>query len=315
MSLITQFILIFIKIFQKLRFTCNKNQMGEKNKELEEATAFALKYCNPEDSDVISDLDRHTRETAWALLQRIKHLESQKCVCEECGSEVEDEEVEDTVVEETEKAEEVKTQEIKAETPDTSTLDKLSEIAENNKELIKKATKTAAGAGAVAATTQTAAAATSPSITAATATFFQEAGQKVAAIGTAGVMSIGSGAYFQAKTVKAEGIEIAVVSEQEYGVFSKFNQFTESTLGVSSFKSVIRYAEEGFGDIEGTSPSSEGESGDGGEGGNEELSDEEKSAKFKEAAEKKKELEEKGILPKIKEELEKDKPVTPLGNE
>src|SRR5210317_290260 len=242
MSLITQFILIFIKIFQKLRFTCNKNQMGEKNKELEEATAFALKYCNPEDSDVISDLDRHTRETAWALLQRIKHLESQKCVCEECGSEVEDE---------TEKAEEVKTQEIKAETPDTSTLDKLSEIAENNKELIKKATKTAAGAGAVAATTQTAAAATSPSITAAATTFLQEAGQKVAAIGTAGVMSIGSGAYFQAKTVKTEGIEIAVVSEQEYGVFSKFNQFTESTLGVSSFKSVIRYAEEGFGDIEG----------------------------------------------------------------
>src|SRR6056300_211451 len=312
MSLITQFILIFIKIFQKLRFTCNKNQMGEKNKELEEATAFALKYCNPEDSDVISDLDRHTRETAWALLQRIKHLESQKCVCEECGSEVEDEEVEDTVVEETEKAEEVKTQEIKAETPDTSTLDKLSEIAENNKELIKKATKTAAGAGAVAATTQTAAAATSPSITAAPATFFQEAGQQVAAIGTAGVMSIGSGAYFQAKTVKAEGIEIAVVSEQEYGVFSKFNQFTESTLGVSSFKSVIRYAEEGFGDIEGTGPPSEGE---GSESGGEELSNEEQSARFKEAAEKKRELEEKGILPKIEEELGKDKSVTPVGNE
>jgi hypothetical protein len=312
MSLITQFILIFIKIFQKLRFTCNKNQMGKKNKELEEATAFALKYCNPEDSDVISDLDRHTRETAWALLQRIKHLESQKCVCEECGSEVEDEEVEDTVVEETEKAEEVKTQEIKAETPDTSTLDKLSEIAENNKELIKKATKTVAGAGAVAATTQTAAAATSPSITAATATFFQEASQKVAAIGTAGVMSIGSGAYFQAKTVKAEGIEIAVVSEQEYGVFSKFNQFTESTLGVSSFKSVIRYAEEGFGDIEGTGPPSEGE---GSESGGEELSNEEQSARFKEAAEKKRELEEKGILPKIEEELGKDKSVTPVGNE
>jgi hypothetical protein len=293
--------------------------MGKNNKDLSEAEEFALKYCNPQDSEIISDLDRHARESAWALLQRIKHLENQKCVCEECGSEVEDEEVEDAVTEKAEEKEtqEVKTQEIKAETPDTSTLDKLSEIAENNKELIKKATKTAAGAGAVAATTQTAAAATSPSITAATATFFQEASQKVAAIGTAGVMSIGSGAYFQAKTVKAEGIEIAVVSEQEYGVFSKFNQFTESTLGVSSFKSVIRYAEEGFGDIEGTSPSSEGEgeSGDGGEGGNEELSDEEKSAKFKEAAEKKKELEEKGILPKIKEELEKDKPVTPLGNE
>jgi hypothetical protein len=280
--------------------------MGEKNKELEEATAFALKYCNPEDSDLISDLDRHTRETAWALLQRIKHLESQKCVCEECGSEVEDEEVEDAV---TEKAEEKETQEIKAETPDTSTLDKLSEIAENNKELIKKATKTVAGAGAVAATTQTAAAATTPTITAAATTFLQGTGQKIASIGTAGIMSIGSGAYFQAKTVKAEGIEIAVVSEQEYGVFSKFNQFTESALGFSSFKSVIRYAEEGFGDIEGTGPSSEGE------GGDEELSDEEQSARAKEAAEKKKELEDKGILPKINEELEEDKPVTPLGNE
>ena len=283
--------------------------MGERDKNLEEATAFALKYCNPEDSDLISDLDMHTRQTAWALLQRIKHLEGQKCVCEECGSEVEDEEVEDVVTEETEKVEakETKTQEIKAEASDTSTLEKLSEIAENNKELIKKATKTAAGAGAVAATTQTAAAATTPTLTAATATFFQEATQKVAAIGTAGVMSIGSGAYFQAKTAKAEGIEIAVVSEQEYGVFSKFNQFTESTLGFSSFKSVIKYAEEGFGDIEGTGPPSKGE------GGDEELSNEEQSARFKEAAEKKKELEEKGILPKIEEELEEDKPVTDVG--
>ena len=288
--------------------------MGENNKDLSEAEEFALKYCNPQDSEIISDLDRHARESAWALLQRIKHLENQKCVCEECGSEVEDEEVEDTVTEKTKEKEtkEVKTQEIKAEAPDTSTLEKLSEIAENNKELLKKATKVTVGVGAVAATTQTAAAATSPSITAATATFFQEASQKVAAIGTAGVMSIGSGAYFQAKTVKSEGIEIAVVSEQEYGVFSKFNQFTESALGFSSFKNVIRYAEEGFGDIEGTGPPSESE---GGEGGGEELSNEEQSARFKEAAEKKKELEEKGILPKTKEELEKDKPVTPLGNE
>ena len=285
--------------------------MGEKNKELEEATAFALKYCNPEDSDVISDLDRHTRETAWALLQRIKHLESQKCVCEECGSDVEEsEEVEEVFEEQQVESDkkEIKT-EIKAEAPDTSTLEKLSEIAENNKELLKKATKVTVGVGAVAATTQTAAAATTPPLTAATTAFFQGVSQKVTAIGTAGVMSIGSGAYFQAKTVKSEGIEIAVVSEQEYGVFSKFNQFTESTLGFSSFKNVIRYAEEGFGDIEGTGPPSEGD------GAGEELSEEEKTKRFEEAAKKKKELEDKGILPKIKEELEKDKPVTPLGNE
>jgi hypothetical protein len=49
--------------------------------------------------------------------------------------------------------------------------------------------------------------------------------------------------------------------------------------------------------------------------GDEELSDEEQSARAKEAAEKKKELEDKGIFPKINEELEEDKPVTPLGNE
>ena len=62
--------------------------MGENNKDLSEAEEFALKYCNPQDSEIISDLDRHARESAWALLQRIKHLENQKCVCEECGSEV-----------------------------------------------------------------------------------------------------------------------------------------------------------------------------------------------------------------------------------
>lgn len=290
--------------------------MGENSKDLAEAEDFALKYCNPKDSEIISDLDRHARESAWALLQRIKHLENQKCVCDECGCEVEDEEVEDAVTEETEKVEnkEAKT-EIKAEAPDTSTLDKLSEIAENNKELIKKATKTVAGAGAVAATTQTASAATSPSVTAATATFFQEAGQKVAAIGTAGVMSISSGAYFQAKTVKEEGIEIAVVSEQEYGVFSKFNQFTESALGFSSFKSVIRYAEEGFGDIEGTGPPSEGEGGEGGEGGDggENLSEEEKAKRSEEVAKMRKEVKEKTGID-MDEPLGEDKPVTQIGD-
>ena len=74
--------------------------MGKMDKDLEEARDFALKYCNPDDSDIISDLDRHARETAWALLQRIKHLEQKSCVCEECGSEVEDEPVEEEVTEE-----------------------------------------------------------------------------------------------------------------------------------------------------------------------------------------------------------------------
>ena len=78
--------------------------MGKNKKDLSEAEDFAIKYCNPEDSEIISDLDRHARQSAWALLQRIKHLEEQKCVCEECGSEVEEKQ-EEEAVEEAEKIE------------------------------------------------------------------------------------------------------------------------------------------------------------------------------------------------------------------
>lgn len=239
--------------------------MGEHRKELAEAEALALKYCNPDDSEIISDLDRHIRESAWALLERIKELEEQKCVCDQCGAEVEEEEVTEEVVE-TEDSETPK--EIKTEAPETSTIEKLTEIADNNKELLKKATKTVAGAGAVAATTQTAAAAT-PSLTTAVTSFVQEAGQKVAAIGTAGIMSIGSGAYFQAKTAGTEGMEVAVITEQQYGVFSKFNSYSESLIGVTVFETVIEYAEKGYGDVEGTNPDAGSEEGGGGgtEGG------------------------------------------------
>ena len=226
--------------------------MGKNKKDLSEAEDFAIKYCNPEDSEIISDLDRHARQSAWALLQRIKHLEEQKCVCEECGSEVEEKQ-EEEAVEEAEK--------IKSEQPDTSVIEKLNDISENSKQLIKSATKTVAGAGVVAATSQTAsAAAVTPTLTAATTTFFQEAGQKIAAIGTAGLMSIGSGAYFQAKTVKTEGIEIAVVTEQQYGVFSAINGFTELAFGTEIFESVVEYAENGYGDIAGK-PASGGSEG------------------------------------------------------
>lgn len=245
--------------------------MGEHRKELAEAEALALKYCNPDDSEIISDLDRHIRESAWALLERIKELEEQKCVCDQCGAEVEEEEVveEEVTEEEVVETEESETpKEIKTEAPETSTIEKLTEIADNNKELLKKATKTVAGAGAVAATTQTAAAAT-PSLTTAVTSFVQEAGQKVAAIGTAGIMSIGSGAYFQAKTAGTEGMEVAVITEQQYGVFSKFNSYTESLIGVTVFETVVEYAEKGYGDVEGTNPDAGSEGGDGGntEGG------------------------------------------------
>lgn len=277
--------------------------MGRIHKDLEEAKDFALKYCNPDDSDIISDLDKHTRNTAWALLQRVKHLEGQKCVCEECGCKVE--EIEEELEYTPEEKEKVKEEEVVKESSDPSTLEKLSEISESNKELIKKATKTVAGAGVVAATTQTAAAA-APTLTTATATFFQEAGKKIATIGTAGVMSIGSGAYFQAKTAKAEGIEIAVISEQQYGVFSTANAFTETVLGVTAFDSVIKYAEEGYGDVKGTGPKKDEEAEEEG------LSEEEKSKRAEEASKLRIELDEKGILKIKDDELEKDTAVTPV---
>ena len=102
---------------------------------IEKAEAFTRKFCNPEDSATISEIDVHAREVAWALLKRIKHLEQQSCVCEECGNGVEDERIEEEVPEEEvpeEKApeEEVKVekkqgQEVKAETGETSAMDKL----------------------------------------------------------------------------------------------------------------------------------------------------------------------------------------------
>tara|TARA_B100001093_G_scaffold135533_1_gene128004 strand:+ start:6790 stop:7539 length:750 start_codon:yes stop_codon:yes gene_type:complete len=205
--------------------------MEERDKNLEEAEAFALKYCNPDDSDIISDLDRHARETAWTLLQRVKHLDDQKCVCEECGIEIV-EQVEEEVESPPEEQEE--NPEVEGESSDDSNLQKLIETDKNNKRLTKKSKNVTVGVGVIAATTQ-----------------------KMAAMGTAGVMTIASGTYFQAKAAKTEGIEIAVVTEQEYGAFSKFNRFTESVLGISTFEGIREYAEKGYGDIKGSNPSSE----------------------------------------------------------
>jgi hypothetical protein len=217
--------------------------MEERDKNLEEAIDFTLKYCNPDDSDIISDLDRHARETAWALLEKINNLESQECVCEECASKIIEEEVE-SVPEEQEETKEVE---------DESNVQKLLEINKNNKQLTKKSKNVTVGVGVIAATTQ-----------------------KMAAMGTAGIMTIASGTYFQAKTAKTEGIEIAVVTEQEYGAFSKLNRFTESVLGISTFEGIREYAKKGYGDIKGSNPSSEKSEE------KEELSEEEKIKRDKE---------------------------------
>jgi len=249
--------------------------MDEHSKDISEAKAFAKKYCNPEDSDIISDLDRHARETAWTLLQRIKHLERKSCVCEECGSEVEEETLNEEIIEEEEReeiqVEKNKNQEVKGETPETSTMDKLGEIAEKNKDILDKAAKGTAAAAAAGVTTQTASAATGLSA------FVQETAQKIGTIGIAGTMSIGSGAYFQAKTTKEKGTEIAVVAEQEHKVFSNLNDFTETTIGFQPFggvtEAIVEYAEKGYGDVIGTSEEGyegeeegEGTSGEEGEG-------------------------------------------------
>lgn len=224
--------------------------MGETDKNLEEATSLALKYCNPDDSEIISDLDRHLREAAWTLLQRVKHLDDQKCVCEECGIEI----VEDAEEEvESPPEEQEENPEVEGESSDDSNLEKLIETDENNKRLTKKSKNVTVGVGVIAATTQ-----------------------KMAAMGTAGVMTIASGTYFQAKAAKTEGIEIAVVTEQEYGAFSKFNRFTESVLGISTFEGIREYAEKGYGDIKGSSPSSEEKEE------KEELSEEERAKRDRE---------------------------------
>jgi len=255
---------------------------------IEKAEAFARKFCNPEDSATISEIDVHAREVAWALLKRIKHLEQQSCVCEECGNQVEEEPIEEEVTEEEAKVEKKQGQEVKAETGETSTMDKLSEIAEKNKDILDKAAKGTAAAAAAGATTQTASAATGLSA------FVQETVQKVGTIGVAGTMSIGSGAYFQAKTTKEKGTEIAVVAEQEHQVFSNLNDFTETTIGFQPFggitEAVVEYAEKGYGDVVGTSEEGyeggeeveeEGSSGEEGEGeaSNEETSNEGKETK------------------------------------
>lgn len=246
---------------------------GENRKNIAEAIAFAKKYCNPEDDEIISDLDRHARETAWALLQQLKEEQKKSCVCSECGTESVEEEQLDELVGETDEDSGINKTEVKAGTSETSTMDKLGEIAEKNKDILDKAAKGTVAATAAGATVQTASAATGLSA------FVQETAQKVGAIGVAGTISISSGAYFQAKTTKEKGTEIAVVAEQEHKVFSNLNNFTENTIGFQPFggvtEAIVEYAEKGYGDVVGTSEEGyEGREEGEGETPNEEASNE-----------------------------------------
>tara|TARA_B100000902_G_scaffold59731_1_gene66880 strand:+ start:444 stop:1352 length:909 start_codon:yes stop_codon:yes gene_type:complete len=278
---------------------------------LEQAKDFASRFCQPEDNDLVEDFDESAREAAWQLLQALEQVQHQECnefVCEKCKEKEEEQSIDEDGAVENEEETVESNEPIVGEAEKPSTIEKLNEIAENNKELIKKATGTVAGAGVAVATTQAAAAEiAAPTIKASVISFVQETSSKVAAIGTAGVMSIGSGAYFQAKTAKAEGMEVAVITEQEYGAFSKFSGFTQSLLGVTTFDNVRKYAEEGYGDVEGTGPIKDKEMT-----AEEKLAEEEQSKRAEEASKLRKELDEKGILKIEDDELEKDEAVTPV---
>ena len=278
---------------------------------LEQAKDFASRFCQPEDNDLVEDFDESAREAAWQLLQALEQVQHQECnefVCEKCKEKEEEQSIDEDGAVENEEETVESNEPIVGEAERPSTIEKLNEIAENNKELIKKATGTVAGAGVAVATTQAAAAEiAAPTIKASVISFVQETSSKVAAIGTAGVMSIGSGAYFQAKTAKAEGMEVAVITEQEYGAFSKFSGFTQSLLGVTTFDNVRKYAEEGYGDVEGTGPIKDKEMT-----AEEKLAEEEQSKRAEEASKLRKELDEKGILKIEDDELEKDEAVTPV---
>ena len=278
---------------------------------LEQAKDFASRFCQPKDNDLVEDFDESAREAAWQLLQALEEVQHQGCnefVCEKCKEKEEEQSIDEDGAVENEEETVESNEPIVGEAEKPSTIEKLNEIAENNKELIKKATGTVAGAGVAVATTQAAAAEiAAPTIKASVISFVQETSSKVAAIGTAGVMSIGSGAYFQAKTAKAEGMEVAVITEQEYGAFSKFSGFTQSLLGVTTFDNVRKYAEEGYGDVEGTGPIKDKEMT-----AEEKLAEEEQSKRAEEASKLRKELDEKGILKIEDDELEKDEAVTPV---
>tara|TARA_R110001606_G_scaffold114217_1_gene241624 strand:- start:1165 stop:2052 length:888 start_codon:yes stop_codon:yes gene_type:complete len=243
-----------------MRFRKNKEDTRVPHDDLVEAEAFASNYCNPDDGETIANLDLHARETAWALLQRVKELEAQSCLCDECATEVEEEpepeELEDEYDDQEEPEEledeyddqgESQTLGVDKNASGSSTIENAFDVAEKSSGIIKKVTKGGVAAAA-AASTQTASAATAA--TGLTA-FLQESTHKIATIGVAGTMSISSGAYFQAKTTKEKGTEIAVVVEQEHGIFSSLNDFAQVATGFQPFNTIVDYAENGYGDIKG----------------------------------------------------------------
>jgi hypothetical protein len=61
-------------------------ERDKQDKSLADAIAFAEKYCNPDDSKIISEIDIHARESAWQLLNRLRNNE--EITCSKCSAAV-----------------------------------------------------------------------------------------------------------------------------------------------------------------------------------------------------------------------------------
>lgn len=78
-------------------------ERDKQDKSLADAIAFAEKYCNPDDSKIISEIDVHARESAWQLLSQLRN--NGEITCSKCAAVVAEEEVQKDEVEEPSKLE------------------------------------------------------------------------------------------------------------------------------------------------------------------------------------------------------------------
>lgn len=78
---------------------------SEHDKNLADAISFAEKYCNPNDSKIISEIDVHARESAWQLLNQLRN--GGEITCSKCATAVEEEVQEEVAVPEPSKLEKI----------------------------------------------------------------------------------------------------------------------------------------------------------------------------------------------------------------
>lgn len=171
-------------------------ERDKQEKSIAEAIAFAEKYCSPEDSQIISEIDIHARNAAWQLLNQLKN--NGGTVCSTCGA--------------------------------ATTEEGQQEVAQEESKLEKVNNETQAILDAAAAKEIH------------SKGFFDHVKKRATAIGFAGLLSLASGAYFQVETVKQRGYEIAIICEQQYGVFTSLNKWLINTFNYSLFNDLITNA-------------------------------------------------------------------------